>query len=128
MRRRRWLGQIFIRASVLSTAIIFATKFGHRGLTMLAKAVISLPAAMVGIGAGLVYKGIQMISAHWAASAFEKIANGIVLTAVGYYILENYKHFKVYSFEQNDKNYPQTGRGILEDFLSSQGGNWTWID
>lgn len=119
-----------MRGAILAAAIFAVHKTGHKGLTALGTAVISLPATMAGVGAACLYKGIQMIRANWAEQAFQKIGNGFALAAAGYYILENYKHFSVYAMESNsrDHNNPKQGRGLLEDWVSSWHGHWVFTD
>ena len=118
-----------IRVTVLAIAFFVAYKTNHYGLTALATAAISLPATMAGIGAVCVYRGIQMIRANWAAKAFQNIGNGFALFAMGYYILENYKHLSMYSIEANkSSSYQTAGRGLLEGYLSNKSGNWVFMD
>ena len=69
-----------------------------------------------------------MISANWSKQAFEGISNGLALTAAGYYILENYKDFQMYSMSKSEGGWMATGRGVLEDYLNSLGGNWVFMD
>ncbi|MCB1084048.1 MAG: hypothetical protein KDK61_07030 [Simkania sp.] len=110
-----------LHAVVLGIAVFTAYKTKHPGLTALGTAVISLPATMAGVGAVCLYKGIQMIRANWAAKAFQQIGNGFALVVAGYYILENYKHFTMYSIHKNPLNaYPLKGRGVLEDYLKGK--------
>ncbi|MCP5504757.1 MAG: hypothetical protein H7A41_06360 [Chlamydiales bacterium] len=119
-----------IRAAVLAAAFFTAYKTKHPGLTALGTAMISLPATMAGVGAVCLYKGIQMIRANWATKAFQQIGNGIVLVTAGYYILENYKQFSMWSIDENRKThtYKTLGRGVLEDYLSKKSGNWVFLD
>ena len=119
-----------IRTAVLAVAIFTTYKTQHPGLTALGTAIISLPATMVGIGAVCLYKGIQMIRANWVTKAFQQIGNGCALVTAGYYILENYKNFTMYSMEANksSSSFQTLGRGVLENYLSSKSGNWALMD
>lgn len=74
-----------VRCAILAAALFNAHKTGHKGLTALGTAVISLPAAVIGVGAACIYKGVQMIRANWANQAFQKIGNGFALVTAGYF-------------------------------------------
>ena len=50
------------------------------------------------------------------------------MTAAGYYILENYKDFQMYSIEKSEGGLTKTGRGVLEDYLNGLGGFWVFVD
>jgi len=119
-----------IRTAVLAVAIFTTYKTQYPGLTALGTAIISLPATMIGIGTVCLYKGIQMVRANWATKAFQQIGNGFALVVAGYYILENYKNFTMYSMEANksSSSFITLGRGVLEDYLSSKSGNWVFMD
>jgi len=119
-----------IRSAVAVGAFFVAYKTKQPGLTALATAGVSLPAAMSGVGVVCVYKGIKMIRDNWAKKAFQNISNGFALSASGYYILENYKHFYMYDMKsiKEYRSYKTVGRGILEDFLSNLHGNWVFWD
>ena len=82
----------------------------------------------MGVGATLIYKGIQMIGSNWSKRVFEGISNGFALTVAGYYILENYKNMKMFDLAKKEDSYYPTGRGLLEDYMSRLSGNWVFLD
>ena len=126
-RSENWV-KLSIRLSVLVAGLFCVNKYGHRGLVLLAGATVSLPATLMGVGATVLYKGIQMIGSNWSKLAFEGITNGLALTVAGYYILENYKAIKMFDLEKREESYNPTGRGLLEDYMSRLGGNWVFLD
>ena len=125
--KENWI-KLSIRLSVLGAGLFCVNKYGHRGLFLIAGATVSLPATLMGIGATVLYKGIQMIGSNWSKLAFEGITNGLALTVAGYYVLENYKNIKMYNLGKREESYYPTGRGFLEDYMSRLGGNWVFLD